>query len=86
MFERAHAITRDWSRALVAPMLTQLREHKSMIDRRLDNLNRVHGNLDELGERLAELERDRQNLEGQLVVIDNILRRLQRPAGSPPAP
>ena len=85
VFEQAHIAARDWSRALVAPMLAQLREHKSMIDRRLDNLNRVHDNLDELGERMAELERDKQNLENQLAVIDNILRRLQRPVARAPS-
>lgn len=78
VYQQAGAAAQEWSKALLAPFLTQLREHKTMMDQRLDNLNRVYENLNELGGRIAELERGKQNLENQLTVIDNILRKVDR--------
>jgi PHD/YefM family antitoxin component YafN of YafNO toxin-antitoxin module len=63
----------------MAPILAQVREHKIMMDQRLANLKRVHENLDNLTDRIAELEANKQNHENQLLVIRNMLRKLDQP-------
>lgn len=69
----------NWSKAIMSPILSQVREHKIMMDHRLENLKRVHENLDNLSERITELENTKQNLENQLLVIGNMLRKINQP-------
>ena len=73
---------RHWSKAIMAPILAQVREHKMMMDHRIENLKRVHGNLGNLSGRIAELELNKQNLESQLTVIGNLLRKINQPFGA----
>lgn len=70
---------RNWSKAIMAPILSQVREHKMMMDHRIENLKRVHENLGNLSGRIAELEMNKQNLENQLTVIGNLLRKINQP-------
>jgi hypothetical protein len=70
---------RNWSKAIMAPILSQVREHKMMMDHRIENLKRVHENLGNLSGRIAELELNKQNLENQLTVIGNLLRKINQP-------
>ncbi len=70
---------RAWSKAIMAPILSQVREHKILMDQRLENLKKVHENFDNLGDRIAELESNRQNLENQQLVIRNMLRKINQP-------
>ena len=69
-----------WARAILAPVLVQIKEHKLMMERRLESLKKVHENHDNLATRLAECESRRQQLESQLTVISNMLRKLDQPA------
>jgi hypothetical protein len=81
IYAECNSAARDWGKAIVSPILTQVREHKILMDTRLENLKRVHQNLDNLGGRIAELEATKRNLETQLRVIDNMLRKIgQSPA------
>ena len=66
----------------MAPILAQVREHKMMMDHRIENLKRVHENLGNLSGRIAELELNKQNLESQLTVIGNLLRKINQPSGA----
>lgn len=79
LFNECNAACRTWSKAIMAPILAQVREHKIMMDQRLVNLKRVHENLDNLNDRIAELEASKQNLENQLLVIRNMLRKISQP-------
>ncbi len=79
LFDDCNAACKTWSKAVMAPILAQVREHKIMMDQRLANLKRVHENLDNLNDRIAELEATKQNLENQLLVIRNMLRKLNQP-------
>jgi predicted nucleic acid-binding Zn-ribbon protein len=63
----------------MAPILSQVREHKILMDQRLENLKKVHENFDNLSDRIAELESGRQNLENQQLVIRNMLRKINKP-------
>jgi hypothetical protein len=79
IFEECSAAARAWSKAIMAPILSQVREHKILMDQRLENLKKVHENFDNLGDRIAELESNRQNLENQQLVIRNMLRKINQP-------
>jgi hypothetical protein len=79
LFAEANTASKNWSKAVMAPILAQVREHKIMMDQRLANLKRVHENLDNLTDRIAELEANKQNHENQLLVIRNMLRKLDQP-------
>ncbi|MDO8703371.1 MAG: dynamin family protein [Sulfuricaulis sp.] len=79
IFEECSAAARAWSKAIMAPILSQVREHKILMDQRLESLKKVHENFDNLGDRIAELESNRQNLENQQHVIRNMLRKINQP-------
>jgi hypothetical protein len=79
LFGECHAAARTWSKAIMSPILAQTREHKIMMERRLENLKKIHENLDNLGDRIADLESSRQDLENQQHVIRNMLRKVNQP-------
>ncbi len=79
LFSECNTAARAWSKAIMAPILTQVREHKILMDQRLENLKRVHENFDNLSGRIAELESNHQNLENQQLVIRNMLRKINQP-------
>ncbi|MEW6591015.1 MAG: dynamin family protein [Pseudomonadota bacterium] len=56
VFELANSETEAWLKALITPMETQVREHKSQLKRRLDSVSRIHAATETLDERIAELE------------------------------
>jgi len=79
LFSECNTAARAWSKAIMAPILSQVREHKILMDQRLENLKRVHENFDNLSGRIAELESNHQNLENQQLVIRNMLRKINQP-------
>jgi hypothetical protein len=81
LYTECNTAARNWSKAIMAPILAQVREHKIMMDHRLENLKRVHENLDNLSDRIADLENTKQNLENQLLIISNMLRKINQPLG-----
>ena len=79
LFSECNSAARAWSKAIMAPILSQVREHKILMDQRLENLKRVHENFDNLSGRITELESNHQNLENQQLVIRNMLRKINQP-------
>jgi len=79
LFSECNTATRAWSKAIMAPILSQVREHKILMDQRLENLKKVHENFDNLSGRIAELESTHQNLENQQLVIRHMLRKINQP-------
>ncbi|MBI3545417.1 MAG: dynamin family protein [Gammaproteobacteria bacterium] len=79
LFSECNTATRAWSKAIMAPILSQVREHKILMDQRLENLKKVHENFDNLSDRIAELESNHQNLENQQLVIRHMLRKINQP-------
>ncbi len=79
LIQECNAAARAWSKAIMGPILTQVREHKTLMDQRLDNLKKVHEDFANLGGRIAELESNHQNLENQQLVIRNMLRKINQP-------
>ena len=56
VFELANSETEAWLKALIAPMETQVREHKIQLKRRLESVSRIHAATETLDDRIAELE------------------------------
>jgi hypothetical protein len=78
-FTECNTGAKAWSKAIMAPILAQVREHKIMMDHRLENLKKVHENLGNLSGRISDLEANKQNLENQLMIIRNMLRKINQP-------
>ena len=71
VFELANSETEAWLKALIAPMESQIREHKRQLKRRLDSVSRIHAATETLDERIAELE---ASMEGVVDQLDNLAR------------
>jgi hypothetical protein len=84
IFERTRVECEAWLRNVLAPLITQINDHKIQIERRLDNIKKIHDNIDSLQERLAELESTQSTLSTQLTVLEGILTKLQRPRDPEP--
>jgi uncharacterized membrane protein YccC len=83
IFEDCNAGAKSWSKSTLKPVMTQLREHKTHLEKRLDGLKRIQENLDNLDKRIAELESDQQLLLKQQKMAQDMLDRISRPfAGS----
>jgi len=79
IFERTRVECEAWLRNVLAPLITQINDHKAQIERRLENVKKIHDNIDSLQERLNELETLQTALTKQLRVLEGILTKLQRP-------
>ena len=71
VFELANSETEAWLKALIAPMETQVREHKVQLKRRLESVSRIHAATETLDERIAELDASIESVTDQL---DNLAR------------
>jgi predicted GTPase len=71
VFELANRETESWLKALIAPMETQVREHKIQLKRRLESVSRIHAATETLDDRIAELETAMGTVSDQL---DNLAR------------
>jgi len=71
VFELANSETEAWLKALIAPMETQIREHKTQLKRRLDSVSRIHAATETLDARIDELE---ASIETVIDQLDNLAR------------
>ena len=76
IFQDCNNAARNWTKAVLTPIYTQIQEHKIMIDRRLDNLEKIRGNHASLGDKVVELENELRELEQKSSMIENILLNL----------
>ena len=79
VFERTRVECEAWLRNVLTPLITQINDHKAQIERRLENVKKIHDNIDSLQDRLNELEALQTALTKQLRVLEGILTKLQRP-------
>jgi hypothetical protein len=66
VFDLANSATEAWLKGLIAPMETQVREHKAQLKRRLDSVSRIHAATQTLDERIDELEASTDTVSVQL--------------------
>lgn len=76
VFELANGETETWLKALIAPMETQVREHKLQLKRRLDSVSRIHAATETLDDRIAELDTATAAVSDQLEQLARINARI----------
>jgi len=76
VFEECNRATRSWTKAVLNPIQTQIQEHRVMIDRRLENLNKLKSNHATLGERIESREEELRDLKQKFAMIDDIVTNL----------
>jgi len=57
----------------MAPLVSQIKEHKRLMERRLESLRKISESHETLDMKIKELEQGCADLETQLATIDNIL-------------
>lgn len=77
VFEQARTESEAWLRASLSPLMTQIREHKTQIDRRLENVRQIHDNIDTLEERVRELVKTQARLQQHSATIEQIRTKLR---------
>ncbi len=80
IFHDCNNAARNWTKAVLTPIYSQIQEHKIMIDRRLENLQKIRSNHASLGERVESIERELRELEEKSEVMENILNSLREAA------
>ena len=63
----------NWAKAVLIPIHTQIEEHKTTINRRLGNLDRLRGNYVSLSERKDDIGKVLRDLHRQGALIDGII-------------
>jgi len=79
IFEESNNSARMWAKAVLTPIHTQIQEHKIMIDRRLENLEKIRNNHLTLGERMRTMEKELKELQQRHAVVQNIFESLDDP-------
>ncbi len=79
LFHDANETTKGWFRASVSPVFVQVQQHKAAIEHKLEMLRKIQQDMDSLGQRIAEMEETREQLETQRKVAETLLARIQQP-------
>jgi hypothetical protein len=79
IFFKAHRDAEAWSKAVMSPLVRQIKEHKEQMDRRLENLRKINESRDTLEERIAELRKQAVILKKQHEEVNSILKVINRP-------
>lgn len=91
VFEMARMEADAWLRRTLDPLVTRIRDHKTQLELRVDNIRKVHDNLDNLQAKVTELKQQFDDLGKQHQEINAILQSFARnsdgaaPASSTPA-
>ncbi|MCW8829394.1 MAG: dynamin family protein [Gammaproteobacteria bacterium] len=85
VFFKAHRDAESWSKAVMSPLVKQIKEHKEQMDRRLENLRKINESRDTLESRMNELKRNGAVLKKQYAEINGILKVINRPLDTDPA-
>lgn len=72
VFYKANEEAKLWSKSALAPIATEIKERKRVMDKRLNNLNRVKDSKETLESKLTELVDEGRELEKQLAELDEI--------------
>ncbi len=79
VFADCNGDAKVWTKAIMTPVLTQIREHKTLLGKRLENLKKIQENLSTMGARVNELESAKQELLKQQNVIQTMLEKINQP-------
>jgi len=79
IFQECNRSARNWAKSVLTPIHVQIEEHKTTIDRRLDNLEKLRGNHTSLSERQDGIEQDLRSLHNQAALIESIMTNIYEP-------
>lgn len=82
VFAMARAESDSWLKASLAPLLTQINDYKTQIERRVATVKQIHDNVDTLEERIKELNLRHAKLEKQNEAIDSIRSKINENPGA----
>jgi hypothetical protein len=72
IYGKASKDAQDWSKSLMLPLESQVREHHTQLRRRLESVKRIHKASDTLENRLDELEAVRNRIVHQQTEMDSL--------------
>ena len=78
LFSECNGAAEQWSKAIMTPVFAQIHEHKYMLDQRLENLKKIHKNLDNVNKRIDHLEATRTKLKIQQQMTENVLAKIEQ--------
>ncbi|MFA5531205.1 MAG: dynamin family protein [Thiohalomonadaceae bacterium] len=79
IFFKAHKDAEHWSRAVMGPLVKQIKDHKEQMEQRLENLRKINESRDTLASRIEELEKSSAVLQKQYAEVRTILATINRP-------
>lgn len=82
IFEECNGATRDWAKGVLTPIYNKIKGHKTLIDRRLENLESLRYNMDSLQKRKLVIHTELKSLHVQARYIDGILSAIRKPKES----
>ena len=86
IFFKAHRDAETWSKAVMSPLVKQIKDHKEQMDKRLENLRKINESRDTLEDRMAELKNQALVLKKQYEEVNGILKVINRPLSAAPQP
>jgi len=86
VFDECNRATRSWTKAVLTPIYTQIEEHRLMINRRLENLEKLKGNHASLGDRIQDLEERLRTMKQKHAMIKDITQNLDEASEEPLPP
>ncbi len=78
VFVECNAGARAWSKTVMSPILAQIRENKSSIEKRLENLKKIQEDVGSMGRQLAELNKVRMDLAQQQALARAMLAKIDQ--------
>lgn len=72
VFQQVRLETETWLRLTLDPIVARIKEHKTQLEHRLENLNKVHANLSSIQERSAAISSDMVGIKAQLDQVEEI--------------
>jgi hypothetical protein len=79
IFFKAHRDAESWNKAVMSPLVKQIKEHKEQMEKRLENLRKINESRDTLQSRIEELEKSAVVLKKQVEEVRAILNLINRP-------
>jgi len=75
-----------WVQAVIMPLETQMKDHKQLLQSRLDNLSKINEKTTTINEQMAELKKVEADLKKQRDMIEGLIARVSASEGRAPIP
>lgn len=72
VFQQVRLESETWLRLTLDPIVARIKEHKTQLEHRLENLNKVHANLSTIQERTSTVSREMVGIKAQLDQVEEI--------------